>query len=276
MNESNNERLRIEQRLAIALDENIFTLHFQPQINSQGVIIGAEALIRWNDSELGMVPPDKFIAIAEDSGQIQDIGREVIRMVCESIHEFENQGITLFPIAVNISPLELLKPNFIMNLVSHISEYDIYPSQLELEVTETALLDDIDNAKSVLGKLKNLGFTLALDDFGTGYSSLTYIHQLPFDNLKIDRSFVSNIPNDKNSSIITRTILSFASEMDLKVVAEGVETQEQMDFLWKHNCDYCQGYKISRPLPFAEFVTFAKDNQKNSNKFAKKKEKKIN
>jgi len=259
MNEKNQKRQQIEHRLSIAIEKKAFTLHIQPQVNHEGVISGAEALLRWNDDVLGMVPPDLFIPIAEESGQIYEIGQQVVEMVCKSIHIMKSSNLPKFLVSLNLSSKELLNAGFVSNLSNNLKSFGVTPQEIELEVTETALLDNIEDAKATLTQLAKLGFTLALDDFGTGYSSLAYLHQLPFDRLKIDRSFISNIPEDPNSIAISKTILGFAQAMDMQVVAEGVETQQQQAFLWENNCDYCQGYKISRPLPINDFIDFVQN-----------------
>jgi diguanylate cyclase (GGDEF)-like protein/PAS domain S-box-containing protein len=260
MNTKNNQRIEIEQRLSVAITEDAFELHYQPQINKHGLVVGAEALIRWNDTTLGIVSPGLFIPIAEDNGQIIQLGQLILQMACKGVRSFKKHNMPAFPVAINLSPKELLKSGFIERLTNTLKAYDVEPGDIELEITETALLDNIDEAKSILSQLSQLGFTIAMDDFGSGYSSLSYIHQLPFDRLKIDQSFVFNIPDDPGSVAISRTIINFAKAMDMTVVAEGVETDKQLEFLWENNCDFCQGYKISRPLPIDDFIQFVTQN----------------
>ena len=257
MSQKNHERVELERRLNLAIEEKAFELHFQPQVNHDGNITGAEALIRWNDEDLGTVSPAKFIPIAEDNGQIHLIGKQVVEMTCNTLKQFNKSGLHDFPISINLSPMEILNPGFINDLRNTLERNRISPDRIELEVTETALLDNIETAKTTLTQLSNEGFTITLDDFGTGYSSLSYLHQLPFDRLKIDRSFISNIPDDASSIAISKTILSFARSMGMSVVAEGVETQEQQNFLWENKCDFCQGYLISKPLSVEKFIHFS-------------------
>jgi len=262
MNKTNVERIKLEQRLSLAIEKNLFQMYYQPKINRQGKVIGAEALIRWFDEELGFVPPDKFIPIAEDNGMIHQIGKQVVEMVCQQLKQWQAQNIIDFSIAINISSKQLLHPNFISKLVQKIKQYQLRHRDLELEITETAILENLEEAKSVVTQLSNSGFTMALDDFGTGYSSLAYLHQLPFDCLKIDRSFVCDIPDNHNSVTLTKSIIKLAQSMDMHVVAEGVENDTQKHFLWASECDYCQGYGISRPLAVDDFVEFLQNHNK--------------
>jgi len=263
MNKNNVERIKLEHRLSIAIEKNLFQMYYQPQINRQGKIIGAEALIRWFDEELGFVPPDKFIPIAEDNGMIHQIGKQVVEMVCQQLKQWQALNIVDFSIAINISSKQLLHPEFINKLVKKIDDYQLQHGVLELEITETAILENLQEAKAVITQLSNSGFTMALDDFGTGYSSLAYLHQLPFDCLKIDRSFVCDIPDNHNSVMLTKSIISLAQSMNMKVVAEGVENDTQQHFLWAHECDFCQGYGISRPLAVDDFEEFLLKQNKN-------------
>ncbi|MCW8929827.1 MAG: EAL domain-containing protein [Gammaproteobacteria bacterium] len=259
MNANNVERIKLEQRLNVAIENHLFELHFQPQTNQKGNISGAEALLRWYDDELGMIPPDVFIPIAEENGTIHLIGEQVIEMACKAIQNWQEINLIPFTLSINLSPKELLRPDFVANLDKVMNRCQLNPQNLELEITETALVENIDKAKLVLLELNQLGFTIAMDDFGTGYSSLAYLHQLPFDRLKIDRSFISNIPDDHNSCTVAKTIISLAKSMDMTVVAEGVENTLQKNFLSQNDCDYYQGYGISKPLPEQNFIQFVQE-----------------
>lgn len=258
LNKKNIRRTLILNQLNKAIADKSFEIHLQPQINSNEEIVAAESLIRWNDSVLGFVPPDEFIPIAEENGKIHLVDQIVLEKVCNAIEQFEDNELGLIPISINVSPKELVMPDFIVNLKNTLKQYEIRSDLINIEVTETAFMENIQLAKTILTDLKQLGFNLSLDDFGTGYSSLAYLHEIPFDHLKIDRSFIMNIPDDYSSVSITKTILSFAHSVGMSVVAEGVETRTQLDFLLKHECDFCQGYFISKPLPVNKFMDFIK------------------
>ncbi|MFC7686959.1 EAL domain-containing protein [Ureibacillus sp. GCM10028918] len=253
---TNNERFTLEYHLRKALENNEFSLHYQPKINlSTNKIVGAEALIRWNNSELGMVQPDKFISIAEETGLIIPIGDWVIRKACEQLIYWKEEGLNECTIAVNLSIRQLYKPNFISQVKKIIDETGINPSLLELEVTESMTID-VEIAKKILDELKTLGVKLSIDDFGTGYCSFNYLKHFPFNNVKIDRSFVNDITHNTQSETLVKIIILMAKTIGFKVVAEGVETQEQIEILRKLNCDEVQGYFFSKPLPPLEFERY--------------------
>jgi diguanylate cyclase (GGDEF)-like protein/PAS domain S-box-containing protein len=256
MNAKNLERHKIEQRLSLAIENQAFEIYFQPQINKEGVCTGAEALLRWQDDVLGWVQPETFITVAEEVGIAHLISEQVITMVCQHIKDWKKQEIFDFKVSVNLSSKDLLKPNFVDDLNQKILYFGLKQQDIELEITETAILENIEDAHYVLTELSQCNFTIALDDFGTGYSSLAYLHKLPIDRLKIDRSFIKDIPENENSLTITKAIINLAKSMDILVVAEGVESKQQQEFLWLHGCDYCQGYQICKPLPADEFIRF--------------------
>jgi EAL domain-containing protein (putative c-di-GMP-specific phosphodiesterase class I) len=243
------EQLQLENALRRALDNNELMVHFQPQYNVRnGTLIGAEALLRWQHTELGMISPARFIPIAEDSGLIFSISDWVVKTTCEHIDHWQKQGFNVPPIAINISSTQFRQHDFARHIVDILGRCRIKPEQIELELTESILMQDIDIAIANMQQLRDIGFHLSIDDFGTGYSSLSYLKRFPIDKLKIDQSFVREIPGDNDSSAITGAIVSLAHSLQLKVIAEGVETQEQFDFLVSKNCDEVQGYFFSKPL----------------------------
>jgi len=218
-----------------------------------GKITGAEALLRWQHPRLGLVPPDKFIPIAENSGLIIPIGEWVLRTACAQVRQWQDQGLPALPVAVNVSAVQFRQKNFPELIGRVLHETGLPPQYLELELTESMLLSHADVTLSVLQKLKEMGLKLSIDDFGTGYSSLSYLRHLPVYKLKIDRSFVRDITLDPDDAAITGTIISMAKSLNLKVIAEGVENAEQMLFLQEHDCDEVQGYYFSRPLAVDDF-----------------------
>ena len=223
-----------------------------------GTIEGAEALLRWKSETFGMVPPDQFIPIAEDTGLIIPIGEWVLRTACHQAKIWLNEGIGLSRIAVNISALQFGQREFVDLVMRILVESGLPTDMLELEITESLLARDADRAIRILGALKNLGVQLSIDDFGTGYSSLSYLKQFPVDRLKIDRSFVMDIDTDPDDAAIASAILGMAASMNLKVVAEGVETEAQLNVLRDKQCDEMQGYLLSRPLVAEEMTTWLK------------------
>lgn len=260
----NNERFTVEYYLRKALENNEFMLHYQPKINlSTNRIVGVEALIRWNNTELGMVQPDKFIPVAEETGLIIPIGDWVIRKACEQLTDWKEKGLDEFTISVNLSIRQFYKPNFISQVKKIIDETGINPSLLELEVTESMTMD-VEIAKKILDELKELGVKVSIDDFGTGYCSFNYLKHFPFDYVKIDRSFVNDITHNLQSETLVKIIFLMAKTIGFKVVAEGAETKEQIDILKKLNCDEVQGYFFSKPLPQLEFERFFEQFNQNS------------
>jgi EAL domain-containing protein (putative c-di-GMP-specific phosphodiesterase class I) len=213
-----------------------------------GRIIGFEALLRWQHPDMGLVPPDKFIRIAENSGLIVPIGEWVLRTACTQVRAWQDEGLPAAPVAVNVSPVQFRQEGFCQLIRQVLSETRLAPHDLELELTESLLLSSADTMISVMRDLRDMGVKLAIDDFGTGYSSLSYLSQFPVSKLKIDRSFVKNITVNPNDAAIAATIISMAKNLRLKVIAEGVETDEQMSFLRSHRCNEIQGYYFSKPL----------------------------
>ena len=218
-----------------------------------GKITGVKALIRWQHPELGMVPPVQFIPVAEYTGVIQDMGLWVLREACRQVKSWQDAGFSEASVAVNISALQLREKHFVDQVVSILEELDLPPQHLELEITESTIMEDVDTVIDILNTLHEAGIRLAIDDFGTGYSSLSYIKRLPIDTVKVDRSFVNDLTADSTHNIkIVSAIISMAHDLELKVVAEGVETEQQLAFLNDLRCDEMQGYLFSRPVPAAE------------------------
>jgi diguanylate cyclase (GGDEF)-like protein/PAS domain S-box-containing protein len=247
-------RQRLETSLTSALDSDEFQIYYQPKIDLKtGTVMGAEALIRWFHPELGLISPTDFIPLAEETGQIRDIGEWVLRRVCSDQSERLALGARTVPVAVNLSAVQFRDVNLDAALRRILEEYDLPANFLELELTESALVEDIDQTVDTLRRLKALGLSIAIDDFGSGYSSFGYLTRFPIDCLKIDRSFVCNIPNNPDDVTVARAIIGMAKNLDLSLVAEGVETVEQAHFLREHGCDLAQGYLFSRPVPLAVF-----------------------
>lgn len=243
------ERFHLEKNLRIALKNNEFILYFQPQVDIESQkIIGAEALLRWHHPEYGLIVPDKFIPVAEESGMIISIGQWVLYEACRQMKLWQDQGIKLDVIAVNVSGNQLLQKNFISIVQECLSITGLPAHMLELEVTESYLMNDMIEVTEKLNILRSLGISVAIDDFGTGYSSLRYLQKLPISKLKIDRSFVSDVPHDKEDCEIVKTIIGLARNMKLDVIAEGVETPEQEAFLITKGCNLAQGYIYSKPI----------------------------
>jgi len=252
------ERLKLEFRLRRALEKGEFELHYQPQVDiASHSLIGAEALIRWNDPDLGPVSPGIFIPVAESSGLIIAIGQWVLREVCRQIVTWKAAGHAVPRIAVNLSFLQFRRPDFLQTVTSILCESGVEGGQIEFELTESVVMHDAEHAIGILTQLRALGIELAIDDFGTGYSSLNRLKRMPIQTLKIDRSFISDVTRNADDAAIVSTILSMAHSLNLKVVAEGVETEAQLAFLAGKRCDAAQGYLLSRPIaadPFARLL----------------------
>jgi EAL domain-containing protein (putative c-di-GMP-specific phosphodiesterase class I) len=249
------ERQSIEEDLRRALKLKEFTLHYQPRINlSTGAIIGAEALIRWTSPTRGQVSPLDFIPIAEDSRLILLIGAWVLREACTQARAWVDAGLPATTMAVNVSAIQFRNENFLEDLFATLSETGMDPKYLELEVTESVLMRHTEVAASILKTLKDRGMRVSIDDFGTGYSSLSYLHKFPLDALKIDQSFVRGISTTPDETTIVSAIICMGRNLNLRIIAEGVETAEDLAFLNAHGCDEAQGYYFSRPVPADQFA----------------------
>jgi len=250
MNEAVSERVNIEKHLRAALINNEFELYYQPQWDiAENKVSGLEALIRWKNPELGYVSPLKFINIAEDTHMIIPIGEWVLKSACMYLKGLHRQGHEELSVSVNISIVQLLQDDFVCKVNEALDYAGLNPEYLELEITESVLMESCDALVGKLKLLKDRGIKIALDDFGKGYSSLNYLKQLPISTLKIDKSFIDTIESDKKHKSLTDLIVKLGRTMGLSVVAEGVETKEQLDYLTKHKCDKVQGYLFSKPVP---------------------------
>ena len=250
LNIAASDRLTLENRLPRALAGGEFQLHYQPQIDGgSGCLIGVEALVRWQDPERGMVPPDRFIPVAEETGLIVPLGAWVLEEACRQRRAWYDQGLPAFRVAVNLSPLQSRQQDFLAHVGGLLEKYGLQPGDLELEITESAAMRDPLETIGILKRIKEMGIPLAIDDFGTGYSSLAYLKLLPIDTLKLDRSFVKDIEAGEDDAVICSATIALAHALGLAVVAEGVESAAQECYLLKLGCDQLQGYFYSRPLP---------------------------
>ena len=249
------ERQVIEADLRRALERQEFVLHYQPKVNiATGMITGAEVLLRWMHPVWGMMLPDRFVPIAEDCGLIVPIGRWVLREACAQARRWEDAGLKLASVAVNISAQEFHSKDFVEGVLGILAETGLEPGCLQLEITESALMRDAESSTAILQQLKNIGVQLAVDDFGTSYSSLSYLNQFPIDVLKIDGSFVNEIGSPNGNGIIVKAIIAMGTSLKQRVVAEGVEEQAQLAFLIAQHCEEGQGYLFSRPLIAEQFA----------------------
>ena len=259
MTEKALENIKLEHDLREAISKDEIVVYYQPKFDSNKKIIGAEALIRWNHSELGMISPAKFIPIAEQSMLIVEIGRWVLEQTCELIKSFTNLGIEPVPISVNISGVEFDRPDIVPNVAEILKRTRVNPDFIELELTENVAIGNREACIERMHQLKGLGLRLAMDDFGTGFSSLSYLQDLPLDVLKIDQHFIRELETGINSQAIVRAILALADGLHMQVIAEGVETESQLTFLQDHQCKFFQGFLFSRPIPAAELVKLLLD-----------------
>lgn len=259
MNQRALERHRLEEDLRRSIEREELRLYFQPQFNADGgKIIGAEVLLRWMHGDKGMVSPGEFIPVAEESGLINVIGDWVLETACRKNRGWQEQGIPVVKLAVNISARQF-RPALANQVAKVLSDTGMSPDLLELEITENTLMRSIDAVVSLLDEFRRLGVTIALDDFGTGYSSLAYLKSLPIDTLKIDQSFVQGLPGDGNDAAIVLAIIDLAKNLGLKVIAEGVERPDQLEFLRNHACDEIQGFCLARPMPEDAFVALLRE-----------------
>jgi diguanylate cyclase (GGDEF)-like protein/PAS domain S-box-containing protein len=262
MNDRVVERMVIERHLRHALELGQLEMHYQPQVElTNGRIIGVEALLRWHSPNLGTVSPSRFIPLAEETGLIVPIGEWVLKTCCEQNKAWQDAGLTPLTISVNISARQLQKKDLAGDIASILRESGLKPRFLELEIVESMVMKDVESAMVIMTELKSLGIQLAMDDFGTGYSSLSYLKRFPFDRLKIDLSFVRDILSDPESASIARTIIAMAHNLNLRAIAEGVETKEQLEYLRLHGCDEIQGYYVSRPVNAQEFEALLRKDQ---------------
>jgi diguanylate cyclase (GGDEF)-like protein len=254
MQEAIAQRVYFERELHKAIKQHQFELYYQIQVDSSGMATGAEALIRWQHPERGMISPVNFIPLAEETGLILPIGQWVLDAACAQLQAWQQDALTCdLMLAVNVSARQFLQENFLAQVLLAVEHHSINPSRLKLELTESMLLDNIDDIVTKMNALNAIGIRFSLDDFGTGYSSLQYLKMLPLNQLKIDQSFVRDIASDSSDRAIVCTIITMAHSLDIDVIAEGVETAEQQQFLLDNGCKNYQGYLFSKPLPLAGF-----------------------
>lgn len=252
------ERIALETDLRSALALGQLMPYYQAQVDSQGRVIGAEVLLRWKHPVRGMVSPAQFIPLAESTGLILPIGHWVLEVACGQLAAWSKNAVTRkWRLAVNVSARQFRQAEFVNQVRQVLAKTGADPRRLRIELTESMVLDDVGSILEKMSALKNLGIHFALDDFGTGHSSLSYLTRLPLDTLKIDSSFVFNLPDSHNDAVIAQTIILMARSLGLSVIAEGVETEAQREFLARHQCYVYQGYLFSRPLPLAEFEHYA-------------------
>jgi diguanylate cyclase (GGDEF)-like protein len=255
-------RLELENDLRGAFQNGDFQIYYQPKIElSTGAIIGVEALLRWQHATRGWIAPDIFIPVAEETGLIAELGDWVIREACKQLNIWASEGLGYLSIAVNVSVQQFARADFVESVLRTLWQYSVKPEQLELEITESLLMRNVDDTTSCMKRFRAAGVTLSIDDFGTGYSSLGYLRQFPVDALKIDRSFVKDLHTSDDDAAICAAIIAMARELKLKVIAEGVANAEQLEFLRKHRCDQAQGYLISKPIPVADLERLLRDTQ---------------
>jgi len=257
------EMMNLENDLRHALNRDELELYYQPKVlGDEGTVVGAEALIRWRHPRLGLVSPGDFIPLAEDSGLIIPMGRWTLATACEQYMVWKAQGIAPPSVSVNVSMRQFTDSSLLESVRDVLDRTGVPPGCLDLEITESVMTGDVESAVATLNALKTLGVTLSIDDFGTGYSSLNYLKTFPIDTLKIDQTFVRDVSHDSKDAAIVTTIVTLARNLGFSVVAEGVESQEQLAFLIKSDCPLFQGYLISKPLPVAEFTKFLQENRK--------------
>ncbi|MGH8230676.1 MAG: putative bifunctional diguanylate cyclase/phosphodiesterase, partial [Steroidobacteraceae bacterium] len=253
-------RLELENDLRTAFQNNEFQIYYQPKVElATGAIVGVEALLRWHHATRGWIAPDVFIPVAEETGLIAELGDWVIQECCKQLSAWANDGLGYLSIAVNVSVQQFARMDFVESVLRSLWHYSVRPEKLELEITESLLMRNVDDTTSCMKRFRAAGVTLSIDDFGTGYSSLGYLRQFPVDALKIDRSFVKDLHKSDDDAAICAAIIAMARELKLKVIAEGVSNTEQLEFLREHRCDQVQGYLISQPIPVADLLNLLRN-----------------
>ncbi|MGE5493252.1 MAG: putative bifunctional diguanylate cyclase/phosphodiesterase, partial [Actinomycetota bacterium] len=255
MTQAAQSRLSIERGLRRGIENQEFEVWYQPQVCLEsGRYLGAEALVRWRDPERGLVPPNDFIPLAEQTGLIVPLGEQVLNRVCADARRWLDAGIHVGRLGINVAGPQLYRSDFVAALRQALERYRLSPETLEIEVTETFMMENPAEVRRILDAVQAMGVTTAIDDFGTGYSSLSYLKELPIDTLKIDRAFISHLPDDPHDIAITRAILALGKSLQFKVIAEGIETAAQRDFLQAEGCAEGQGYLFAKPMPPEEFA----------------------
>lgn len=263
IDKKNSKRQSLENKLRYAIENNHLLLHFQPLVSLRtGEISGLEALVRWNDPELGLILPSEFIPLAEDTGLIMPLGEWVLKSACTQNKIWQTSGYKHLPISINLSARQFREVSIVETIHCALKEVELEPEFLKIEITETHVMQDVDYAISTLEILREMGILVALDDFGTGYSSLSYLKRLPIDQVKIDKSFINDIPGNPHDAAILTAIATMAQTLGIKVVAEGVENKRQLHFLQSIECDIIQGYYFCRPLPTSELLAFIDSGKK--------------
>ncbi len=263
MNERAQARKLLETEMRQALKQGEFLLYFQPIADTAtGRIVGAEALVRWDHPERGIVLPGEFIPVAESTGLIVELGAWVLRETCAQAVAWSEAGLPPIEVAANISAVQFKRAGLVDTLARAIEETGLDPARLTLEITETVVMENLASMTTLLNRLHDLGVGLAIDDFGTGYSSFSYLKQLPVDKLKIDRSFLINVATDPADAAIATALITLSKQLNLETIAEGVETEAQLEFLRQQGCSQVQGYLLSPPLPADQFVAWYNDQQR--------------
>ena len=259
MNEQAVQRMALETDLRLGLERNAFELHFQPQYHGpSGALVACEALVRWQHPQRGLIAPGEFIPMAEETGLIVRLGRWVLQQACRQTREFQQAGLTNLRVAVNLSARQFLQQDLPGMVAQALADSGLAPACLEVEITEGTIIEDFPRAHATLSELRALGVSIAIDDFGTGYSALSYLQKFPVDVLKIDRSFICDLHSGNSSVAIARAIVAMAHELKLKVLAEGVDSAEQLEILSELGCDLLQGFYLGRPLAAEDFLVFGK------------------
>lgn len=262
MNRKILERLSLESYIHSAYNKEEFIVYYQPKINLHNHSIeGAEALIRWNHPSLGFIPPSKFIPLAEEIGMITSIGEWILRQVCRDLKRWEEHNLKNIKVSVNLSTLQFRDKNLVKTLTTIILEEGASVDSLEMEITEGMLMRDVQGSIKMMKELKDMGLSLSIDDFGTGYSSLKYLKEFPIDTLKIDKSFIDEIPHNLNDGMIVKSIIDLAHNLGMDVIAEGVEKWEQIEFLMQNGCQKVQGFYFSQAIDTDAFYTIALQDQ---------------
>jgi len=254
-----NEVLAMQANLRKAIDNREFEVYYQPQIDTiNNKLVGMEALVRWNHPTMGLVHPSKFISLAESTGLIVALDRFVMKTAMTQISQWYKQGLNPGVLTMNLAMKQLKEKDFVSVFENLLVETECKAQWIELEVTESQIMANPEEAIKILQEISNFGIELAVDDFGTGYSSLAYLKRLPINKLKIDQAFVKGLPHDEEDVAIAKAVIALAKSLNLKIIAEGVETKEQKEFIVEHGCENIQGYLYSKPLPVSEMQTLLK------------------